>query len=593
MNRRPERTPNVVLILADDLGFSDIGCYGSEIRTPHLDSLARDGVRMSSFYNTARCSPSRASLLTGLHPHQTGVGILTGDTRPAGYPGDLDSSCATMADLLSTRGYRTSGIGKWHLARDVRAPNDAWPTRRGFDAYWGPLGGACSYFDPTTMASDETLIDIDEEDFHLTEQLSERAAQAIDSAAGGPEPFFLYLPFTAPHWPLHARPEDIDSYRGVYDRGWDAVRQDRLQAMTRLGVFDGPAPALAPRDPNVPAWDETADQGWQARRMQTYAAQVTAMDQAIGRVLDALERTGSRENTMVLFLSDNGGCAEEIAPGWADDMAPVPYNLPTRTRAGTRVRKGNAPWIDPGGADTFASYGRPWANVSNTPFREYKHWVHEGGIATPLIVSWPGGGLRPGWDHSPHQLTDVLPTVLDAVGTSSRTRTEHSFDDLDLNLEGRSMLATWRQGATIISADGSNPADTSNSTDTSRTSPPSRTSRPANPAHPLFFEHEGHGAIRRGVWKCVRKHGGPWELYDMIADRTETTDLAPLHPALVEELAAAWQHWAERCGVKDRHPIEDQSLGTPRPGLIEDISSASTREQEQEQERERYDSTRD
>lgn len=571
MNTRPARAPNIVLILADDLGFSDIGCYGSEIRTPHLDGLARDGVRMSSFYNTARCSPSRASLLTGLHPHQTGVGILTGDTRPAGYPGDLDSSCATMADLLGARGYRTSAIGKWHLARDVRTPNDAWPTRRGFDAHWGPLGGACSYFDPATMASDETLLDLDEEDFHLTEQLGERAAQVIDSAAGGPDPFFLYLPFTAPHWPLHARPEEIDSYRGVYDRGWDAVRQERLRAMTRQGVFDGLAAALTPRDPGVRAWDETADQAWQARRMQTYAAQVTAMDQAIGRVLDALDRTGSRENTMVLFLSDNGGCAEEIAPGWADDMDPVPYNLPTRTRAGTRVRRGNAPWIDPGGADTFASYGRPWANVSNTPFREYKHWVHEGGVATPLIVSWPGGGLRPGWDRSPHQLTDVLPTVLDAVGTASRTLAGHSLEDPAL--EGRSMLDAWRR----VGKD---------STD-----------------HPLFFEHEGNGAIRRGAWKCVRTHGGPWELYDMTTDRTETTDLASSHPDLVEELAAAWQQWAVRCGVKDRRPIEDQRPARRRPGLIADFSSTVTRDREREREREReqervheqerYDSTRD
>lgn len=242
-------------------------------------------------------------------------------------------------------------------------------------------------------------------------------------------------------------------------------------------------------------------------------------------------------------------------------MDPVPYNLPTRTRTGTRVRRGNAPWIEPGSADTFASYGRPWANVSNTPFREYKHWVHEGGIATPLIVNWPGGGLRPGWDHSPHQLTDVLPTVLDAVGTASRTLAEHSPEDPAL--EGRSMLDAWRR----VGKD---------STD-----------------HPLFFEHEGNGAIRRGAWKCVRTHGGPWELYDMTTDRTETTDLAPSRPDLVEEFAATWQQWAVRCGVKDRGPIEDQRPARPRPGLITDFSSASTRDREQEHEQERYDSTRD
>lgn len=533
--------PNIILILADDLGFSDLGCYGGEIRTPHLDRLAGTGCTMSSFYSTARCSPSRASLLTGLHPHQTGIGILTGDTLPAGYPGDLDSRCLTVAEMLRAHGYRTSAIGKWHLARDVRTPNHVWPTRSGFERFWGPLGGACSYFAPTTMVADETPVEIDEPDFYLTEELAHRAVREVIDASADGRPFFLYLPFTAPHWPLHARPETIDSYRGAYDRGWDAVRRDRLRSLERRGVFEGQRPALSDRDSDVPPWDDVADKAWQARRMQTYAAQVTAMDDAVGQVLDTVELTGNRENTLVLFLSDNGGCAEEIPAGWADEMAPVPYNLPPRAPDGARVKKGNAPWVEPGLPDSFASYGRPWANVSNTPFREYKHWVHEGGIATPLIASWPAGGLRAGWNHTPYQLTDVLPTVLDAVGLPEPSGLPSPVGP---GPEGRSMLAAWR---------GDVP-----STD-----------------HTLYFEHEGHGAVRAGPWKCVRRHGRPWELYDLSGDRTETVDLAAQRPDLVEVLTARWHRWADRCGVRERKAIMDQRPSGSPGGLIQDVSSTS------------------
>ncbi|HEX7352705.1 arylsulfatase [Brachybacterium sp.] len=545
MNDDPR--PNIIVLLADDLGFSDIGCYGSEIRTPHLDTLARAGVTMSSFYNTARCSPSRASLLTGLDPHQTGIGILTGDTRPAGYAGDLDPRCTTLAELLRENGYRTSIIGKWHLARDTGSPNGAWPTRRGFDAHWGPLGGACSYFEPTTMAEDEQLIQVDEPNFHLTEALGVRAASTIREAAQEQSPFFLYLPFTAPHWPLHARPEEIAAYDGVYERGWDAVREDRWHAMGGLGVFGERCPPLSDRDPDVPAWDAVADKDWQAIRMQVYAAQITAMDTAIGEVICALEETGQHANTLILFLSDNGGCAEEIPAGWADEMSPLPYNVPARTRTGERVRKGNDPSVVPGGPATFATYGKPWANVSNTPFREYKHWVHEGGIATPLIAHWPDGGLEHGWDHSSHQLTDIVPTVLEAVGGSGpRTPDEGGPGPDGPSLRGRSMLPSWRDR------------------------------RKAPDDHPLFFEHEGNAAIRRGRWKGVRKHGEPWELYDLERDRTETFDLAAAHPGLLAELTATWTAWARRCGVRERSAILAQRSSRRGGGLVQEFRSAVT-----------------
>lgn len=543
----PGTPPNIVVILADDLGFSDIGCYGSEIRTPHLDSLAREGVTMSSFYNTARCSPSRASLLTGLDPHQTGIGILTGDTRPAGYPGDLDPRCPTLAELLRERGYLTSAIGKWHLARDVHRPNSAWPTRRGFDTHWGPLGGACSYFEPTTLACDEHPVEVESDDFYLTEELGAQASRAVRGAAKEHKPLFLYLPFTAPHWPLHARPEEIASYEGVYSEGWDAARAGRRRAMEQLGVFGDRRPPLTDRDGDVPSWDHVIDAEWQALRMQVYAAQVTAMDAAIGQVVRALEETDQRANTLIVFLSDNGGCAEEIPPGWADEISPLPYNVPGRTRGGERVRKGNAPSVVPGGPASFASYGKPWANVSNTPFREYKHWVHEGGIATPLVAHWPDGGLEHGWDHSPHQLTDIVPTVLEAVGGACpRTPTQGDEGTGVPDLRGRSMLPSWRDR------------------------------RKAPDDHPLYFEHEGNAAIRSGRWKGVRKHGEPWELYDLDRDRTETCDLAAVRPGLLAKLTADWTAWARRCGVRERSAILAQRSGRRGGGLVQEFRSAVT-----------------
>lgn len=553
---RSARRPNIILILADDMGFSDIGCFGGEIRTPHLDRLGAEGTRMTSFYNTARCSPSRASLLTGLHPHQTGIGILTGSTLPAGYPGDLDPRCATIAEMLGDAGYRTSCVGKWHLAENVREPGPAWPTRRGFERHHGPLGGATSYFDPVTMVEDEESIETFDPDFSLTEHLGERADAEVRAAAEDPRPFFLYLAFTAPHWPLHARPEQIAACRGMYDDGWDVARGRRLERMGELGVLEA-ATELTERDEDVPAWEVAAHHAWQARRMEVYAAQVGAMDAAIGRVLDALEATQQSEDTIVVFLSDNGGCAEEIPPRWADEMDPVPYNVPVRTAAGERVRAGNDPSVVPGPPATFASYGRAWANVSNTPFREYKHWVHEGGIATPLLARWPRGGVAAGWDRTPAQLTDIVPTLLEAAGIGAVDRTSHPESP---PLEGSSLLAGWKGEES--------------------------TEEP----HPLFFEHEGNAAVRWGRWKAVRAFGSDWELYDLHVDRTERHDLSTEFPERVESLVGAWRGWADRCGVRDRSGILDQQHrgrghgagrgpGSGRGGgrgLIQDVRSAWT-----------------
>jgi arylsulfatase len=530
--------------MADDMGYSDLGCYGSEIRTPNLDALAADGVRMSQFYNTARCSPARASLLTGLHPHQTGIGVLTNNDGPLGYPGTINDRCLTMAEILGSQGYRTAMRGKWHLSNEVREPNDAWPTRRGFADYFGILAGAASYYDPVTLTRGEQPVDDHGDDFYLTTVLGAEAAQFITAAGSDDQPFFLYLPFTAPHWPLHAPEETVQTYRGAFDDGWDVLRERRYRRLVDAGLINGKWP-LSDRDDEVIAWDEVADKNWQARRMEVYAAQVELLDAAIGRVVEALRGTGQLDNTLIMFLSDNGGCAEEIVPGWTDDLPKRPLHTPAAAPNGERVRCGNAPDITPGGPATYASYGKPWANLSNTPFREYKRWVHEGGIATPFIAHWPAGSLQHGVDHDPHQLPDVLATVLEATGTSY----PDAFPGRDPHpLEGSSMLGSWRG---TPAAEGA-------------------------PERSLYFEHIGNCAIREGRWKLVRMYGQDWELYDLEVDRTELNDLAARQPDRVAGMSRRWQEWADRCGVKARDQVLE-ATGGPGPQHFVDDRFVSSR----------------
>jgi arylsulfatase len=520
--------PDVVLVLADDMGYSDIGCYGGEIDTPSLDRLAQNGLRMSRFYNTARCSPSRASLLTGLHPHRTGIGVLTNDDGPTGYPGTLNDRCVTMAEVLGRHGYGTYMSGKWHLTGRVDSPNDSWPTRRGFDRFYGILDGAATYYWPRTRTRGETNVEsepVDASDYYLTTAIGEQAAGFIDAHCRerAEDPFLCYVPFTAPHWPLHAPEQVVRKYRGRFSAGWDELRAARYRRAIEAELIDA-SWADSDRDSSLPAWADPAEHEWQERRMEVYAAQVELMDRAVGQVVAALERNGRLDNTLFVFLSDNGGCAEELPAGWVDELASPPRHTRPVTRAGQRVRRGNAPDIRPGGEDTFSSYGKAWANLSNTPFREYKHWVHEGGIATPMVVHWPVG-LGPGGVaaaepggvcHAPHQLPDVLATVLEATGA-----------DYPAEVGGRpipppdgtSMLGSWRG---------------------------------ERPTHTLYWEHEGNAAVRRGRWKLVRRYPDPWELYDIAADRTELHDRAAERPDVVRQLAADYRRWAHDCGVLPR-----------------------------------------
>lgn len=511
--------PNVVLIVADDLGFSDIGSFGGEIRTPHLDRLATDGVRLSHFYNTARCSPSRASLLTGLHPHQTGIGILTNDDRPRGYPGTLNDRCVTLAEMLGEAGYATCLAGKWHLAGETHQPNDAWPTRRGFARFFGTLVGCGSYFQPGTLMRGETNVDDEplDQDFYYTDAISDEAVAFVGEqrAAEPDRPFFLFVAYTAPHWPLHARDEDVARYAGTFDVGWDVLREHRMQRLRDAAVLDEWA-SLSARDPTQPPWDEADHKAWQARRMEVYAAQVDRLDQGVGRVVRALEEGGWLDDTLIVFLSDNGASAEHLPPSAEfEAFAARADILRSQTRDGRSVHVGNDPNVMPGAEDTYASYGRAWANLSNTPFRFYKRWVHEGGIATPLIAFWPNGPLAGGRVvHTPFQLTDLAPTILEAAGVRYPER--YAGRDV-LPCEGRSML---------LALGGQ-----------------------AMPDGTLYWEHVGNAAIRRGRWKLVREYPHPWELYDVNRDRSETENLAGQHADVVDELAAAWQAWADRVGV--------------------------------------------
>ena len=526
--------PNIVLILNDDMGYSDIGCYGGEVETPNLDRLAANGLRFSQFYNTARCSPSRASLLTGLHPHQTGIGVLTYSFGPEGYSGNLNEQCVTIPEALRTNGYRNYMSGKWHVAGSLTEPTASWPLQRGFDEFFGTIIGAGSFYDPNTLTRGNENIEHEaqqDKGFFYTDAISNQAAATIRQHAEQhpDQPFFQYVAYTAPHWPLHAHDEDIAKYKGRFDAGWDALREARLQRLVEAGILDR-AWALTERDPTQPAWTQAGHKEWLLRCMEVYAAQIDRMDQGIGRILDALEQTGQMENTLVIFMADNGACAEDIPEGVpVDELVDKLMIARSHTRDGAEVRFGNKPDIMPGPEDTYQSYGTAWANLSNTPFRLYKHWIHEGGISTPLIFHWPQGiAGKGGVRHTPGYLPDIMATILDITATAYP---QHRDGKPLPALEGTSLMSMF---------DGDVPE-----------------------RGPMFWEHEGNAAVRMGKWKMVRKYPDPWELYDMEQDRTEICDLAAQHPDRVADMCKRYDEWAARCGVIPREKILELMRAQP------------------------------
>ncbi|MEW4527987.1 arylsulfatase [Maioricimonas sp. JC845] len=526
-----ESRPDIVVILSDDMGFSDIGCYGGEIETPHLNRLAEGGVRFTQFYNTGRCCPTRACLLTGLYPHQAGVGWMMTDRGHPGYRGDLNRQSATIAEVLRPAGYATYAVGKWHVTPHIRpqGPKHNWPLQRGFDRYYGTITGAGSFYDPGTLTRDNTMIspfadpEYQPETYYYTHAISDHAVRFIDEhVQQQPDrPLFMYVAYTAAHWPMHALEEDIAKYRGRYDDGYEPVRRRRLERVRELGLVS-PDWEMAPQ---VGTWDRIRHKEWEARCMEVYAAMIDSMDQGIGRIIDALERSGRLENTLVLFMQDNGGCQEGIGRrgDWQRPVEPslpvIPDDairldvIPKQNRRGVPTLQG--PDIMPGPEDTYIAYGINWANVSNTPFREYKHFVHEGGVSTPLIAHWPKQINRAGeLVHEPAHLIDIMATCVDVAGAEYP---QQLHDEPIQPMEGVSLLPAF--AGEELDRDA------------------------------IYWEHEGNRAIREGKWKLVAKENKPWELYDMETDRTELHDLSDRYPDLVARLEAKWQAWAERANV--------------------------------------------
>jgi arylsulfatase len=521
MTKEAKSPPNIILVLADDMGFSDIGCYGSEIRTPNVDRLGEGGLRFTSMYNVGRCVPSRASLLTGLNPHQAGLGHMVNDLGAPGYRGYLNDRCVTVAEVLRAHGYSTFMSGKWHVgglynlldATSWRPgdPKHPIPTQRGFDRFFGIVSGGGNYYNPRTLMRDSSLVKVDRPDFYLTDAISDNAVRMIEESRKQEKPFFLHVAYTAPHWPLHAPEEDIARYEGRYRRGWDYLRTARHEQLKGLGILDSRWD-ISPRDEDSHPWDEETRPEWEDLRMAVYAAQIDTMDQGIGRIVAKVRDLGLVENTLVMFLSDNGGCAEFLAEE-SDPAEPFRYKTPTLD--GRPMIIGNIPGLRPGPANTFMSYDLPWANTSNSPFRRFKRWVHEGGISTPFIMHWPERIEAPAIVHQPAQIIDIMATCLDAAGA----RYPKEFNNHAIApLEGESLMRVV-EGA--------------------------RWSR----ERPMLWEHEGNRAVRVGQWKLVSEYQGGWELYDMEMDRTELNDLAGKNRPKVNELAALYDEWAERCDV--------------------------------------------
>ena len=510
--------PNIVLIVADDMGYSDLGCYGGEIKTPHLDALAGSGLRFRNFYVNNMCWPTRASLLTGLYPK-------TALPEKGSAAGGLHPDATTLPQALRGAGYTTLMSGKWHLSnsKDPDGPNA--PHHRGFDHFYGTIEGASDFFAPVDLQLDGKSMTHewkDNPDYYYTDAITDHALEFLREArtknqeSSTQKPFFLYVTYTAAHWPLHARPQDIAYYEGRYAMGWDTLRDQRHARMKDIGVVD-PNWRLSPRHPKVPAWEGIDHAAWQQRRMEVYAAQITCMDRNVGRIVNYLKETGAFDNTLVLYHHDNGGCHVEYGPtrrgSWSRAFTTDGKKHP--------IKPGNLPGLMPGPQTTFQSYGYGWANASNTPFRLFKQYDHEGGARSPLIVSWPTGIPQKLAGSIPREVChaiDLMPTLLAAAG-AARVKQK------PIPVEGRSFL-----GVLAGTGDIRKPRDA------------------------LFWMHAKGKAIRAGDWKLVSADKGPWELYNLARDGTELNDLAAEMPEKVAELKKRHAEWDRRTNLGPRKP---------------------------------------
>ena len=560
--------PNILIILADDLGWSDLGCYGGEIRTPNLDSLAAGGLRFTQFYTSTRCCPSRASLLTGLYPHQAGIGLMTSDQAAKypgagdkgeafpGYRGALNANCVTIAQVLKPTGYRTAAAGKWHVG------NSEPPTKRGFDDFYGFVGGyGVDSWEPRMMKrlpEGRPQRSYQPGEFFATDAITDHALDFLADMRKAGAPWLLYVGYQAPHFPVQSKREDMTGYPEIYARGWDKIREQRLTKQKKIGLLPE-STALTPRskithpvasrrlgswtdDGNNPAWDSLpADRRADlAQRMAVFAGMVTGMDRNIGRLIADLRASGQLDNTLILFLSDNGACAEWEPFGF--EMLPTPNPVPgTGINQGTQALPNKLYRGDElatmGQAGSFPSYGSGWANACNTPWRLYKHYGHEGGIGTPLIAHWPAAVGKEKdngrFVREPAHLIDLMATCVDITGAKYPAEW---IGKKILPMEGVSLRP-------LLAASAGNPASL--------------------PPRLLAWEHEGNRAIREGQWKLVSLATAPWELYDMEADRVEMNDLAASQPERVKDMSAKWEVWAKRTNVLPRP--EAPPAAKPKP----------------------------
>jgi arylsulfatase A-like enzyme len=520
--------PNIIVIMADDMGFSDAGCYGGEIRTPNLDFLAQNGIRYTQFYNTSRCCPTRASLLTGLYNQQAGIGKMTDAEDEPGYLGHIASNAVTLAEVLRQAGYHTAMCGKWHVAntngmstpqqqmdwldhhteRDTFSALGQYPTSRGFEKYFGTIWGVVDYYDPFSLVSGTTPIRTVPKDYYHTDAINDTAVAYIEGYANSTQPFFLYVAENAPHWPLMALPEDIERYRNTYKAGWDVIRKARYDKMAVMGLIDPMTTPLSERWQDSLNWDKNPDTAWDAMAMAVHAAMIDRMDQGIGRIIGALRQIGQLDNTLIVFLSDNGASAEDAAsfgPG---------FDRPAETRDGRKIFYPIHKDVMPGPETTYSSIGPRWANVCNTPYRYWKTESYEGGIHTPMIAFWPKGitAKRGSFCNHVGHVMDFMNTFIELAGaTYPRQYKGYAI----LPTTGISLAPTFRGEATAGHEQ-------------------------------LFNEHYGARYARERDWKLVAlsRDTSHWQLYDLATDRSETKDVAAEHPDEVRRLDSLWWGWA-------------------------------------------------
>lgn len=523
---RKRSAPNIILILADDLGYSDIGCYGGEIRTPNLDRLAAGGLRFSRFYNTSRCCPTRAALLTGQYNHNAGIGNMTSDQELPGYRGALGRDVVTIAEVLKDAGYRTAMSGKWHVSNTIEAPTreaqlrwlnhqaerplfspiDQYPVNRGFEKYFGTIWGVIDFFDPFSLVSGTEPVKQVPEGYYHTDAINDTAAKYVREFSKGEKPFFIYVAQNAPHWPLQAKPADIEKYKYTYTAGWDAIRKARYERLVRYGLVDPEKAPLSPRVKNDLSWENNPDKTWDARAMAVHAAMVDCMDQGIGRIVAALKETGELNNTLILFLSDNGASPEDCSRYGKG------FDRPGETRGGKEIVYPTDKKTMPGPQTTFASIGERWANVANTPYRYAKMESYEGGVRTPMIAYWPEGiknkgGISPQTGH----VMDLMATFIELAG--AKYPSEYNGNRI-LPVQGKSLAAAFKGR------------------------------KPAGHEY-LFNEHMNARYVRSREWKLVSlTRDTTWRLYRINEDETELNDLAARYPEVVKDLQARWRQWA-------------------------------------------------